>query len=117
MKKIIDSILVLLLLLFSVTISAQNKKNKTSIAIKTSAVCGMCKATLEKTMAYERGVFSSNLNIETAILTVYYKPSKTTPEKIKNAVTDAGYSADGKEANQKSYENLPECCKKGGMDH
>ena len=36
--------------------SAQDTPKKAELKIKTSAVCDMCKKTLEKTMAYEKGV-------------------------------------------------------------
>jgi copper chaperone CopZ len=96
---------------------AQQKDSSTAnglqtITIKTSAVCDMCKETLEKAMAYEKGVKESNLNVETKILTVKYDPKKTSPEKIKLAVTKAGYDADELQADAKAYDNLNSCCKK-----
>jgi len=92
---------------------AQNKAKIDSIKIKTSAECDMCKETIEKAMAYEKGVKSSALNVETAMLTVVYNPEKTNPEKIKKAVNEAGYDADELKANQRSYDKLNACCKKG----
>ena len=77
----------------------------------------MCKATIEKAMAYEKDIISSSLDVETAELTVKYKLAKTTPEKIRNAISAAGYGADYVKANKKAYNNLPNCCKIGGMDH
>jgi cation transport ATPase len=107
----------LLLIVIFATISgatfAQNKAKIDSIKIKTSAVCDMCKETIEKAMAYEKGVKSSALNVETAMLTVVYNPEKTNPEKIKKAVNEAGYDADELKANQRSYDKLNACCKKG----
>mgnify|MGYP005988756899 CR=1 FL=1 len=117
MKKITPILLIALFTLGITNIQAQKVKKTASIIIKTSAQCEMCKTTLEKGMAYEKGVISSNLNIETAELTVKYKVSKTSPEKIKQAISDTGYDADGIAANQKTYNNLPNCCQKGGMDH
>ncbi len=83
-----------------------------TIQIKTSAVCDMCKETLEKAMAYEKGVKESNLDVDTKILTVVYDPKKTSPAKIKLAVTKTGYDADEMPADDKAYENLDGCCKK-----
>lgn len=82
------------------------------MTIKTSAVCDMCKETIEKAMAYEKGVQKSELNVDTKILTVTYNPKKTTPEKIKLAVTKAGYDADEMPADNKAYSALDPCCKK-----
>jgi mercuric ion binding protein len=83
-----------------------------TIQIKTSAVCDMCKETLEKAMAYEKGVKESDLDVDSKILTVKYDPKKTSPEKIKLAITKVGYDADEMKADAKAYDNLDGCCKK-----
>lgn len=83
-----------------------------TVQIKTSAVCDMCKETLEKAMAYEKGVKESSLNVDTKILTVTYDVKKTSLEKIKQAITKVGYDADDLIAEAKAYENLNMCCKK-----
>lgn len=88
------------------------KEGIQTIQIKTSAVCDMCKETLEKAMAYEKGVKESNLNVDTKILTVKYDPKKTTVEKIKLTITKVGYDADELKADPKAYDNLDACCKK-----
>lgn len=80
--------------------------------MKTSAVCKMCKKTIEKAMAYEKGVESADLDVPTQVLTVQYRPAKTNPEKIKNAVTKVGYDADEVPANPRAYYKLNGCCKK-----
>jgi mercuric ion binding protein len=92
--------------------SASENKGIQEIKIKTSAVCDMCKETLEKAMAYEKGVKKSTLDVDSKILTVSYDPKKTSPEKIKKAITIAGYDADEMHANDRAYENLNPCCKK-----
>ena len=82
------------------------------VKIKTSAVCGMCKKTIEKDLAYEKGVLSSELEVSSQMLTVKYNPKKTNPAKIKKSLTKIGYDADELPANPKAYNKLPECCKK-----
>lgn len=100
---------------FSVNdVKAQDTKKTATIKIKTSAQCGMCKERLEKAFAYEKGVKKSKLDVETAVFTIEYNPKKTTPEKLKEAVTKVGYDADELPANEKAYEKLPACCQKGG---
>jgi mercuric ion binding protein len=90
------------------------KKDGTeTITIKTSAVCDMCKETIEKAMAYEKGVKTSDLNVETAMLTVTFDPKKTSAEKIKASLNKTGYDADDLPADPKAYDNLNPCCKKG----
>ena len=117
MKNFKTILLVALVSLFTTNIKAQKNKETAEIKVKTSAECNMCKAALEKAMAYEKGVKSSNLEVETATFTIIYKPSKTTPEKIKAAINKTGYDADDMLADKKAYDNLPDCCKKGGMEH
>lgn len=115
MKNIITIILIAVATLFTSNVKSQNSKKTTEVKIKTSAQCNMCKQRLEKAMAYEKGVKSSTLDIETATFTVVYKPSKTNLDKIKTAISKTGYDADELSADEKAYNSLPDCCKKGGM--
>jgi copper chaperone CopZ len=101
-----------LILFYSATSLAQKKTEE--IKIKTSAQCEMCKTRIETAMAYEKGITGSDLNLEDKVLTVTYKPGKTTPEKIKLALNASGYDADETKAELKAYEALPLCCKKPG---
>lgn len=82
------------------------------VKIKTSAVCEMCKETIEKALAYEKGVKESNLDVNSKIVTVTFDPKKTTVEKIRIALTLTGYDADTLMADKKAYDNLNACCKK-----
>ncbi|MEQ8715746.1 MAG: MerP protein, partial [Cyclobacteriaceae bacterium] len=41
-----------------------------SISIKTSAICEMCKEAIEYDLAYEKGVKSSDLDLENKVVTV-----------------------------------------------
>jgi copper chaperone CopZ len=72
----------------------------------------MCKETMELAMSYEKGVKSSELNVDTKILTVTYLPKKTDANKVRIAVTKTGYDADQLPADPKAYNNLHSCCKK-----
>lgn len=105
-------LLTMLLTAFSVAFAQKANTNET-ITIKTSSQCDMCKHTIEKAMAYEKGVKKSTLDVPTSVLTVEYNPKKTTPEKIRKAVSDTGYDADDVPANPTAYEKLNPCCKKG----
>ena len=109
MKKTIAAILILVFI-GSTNLFAQ--KHTQSISIQTSAQCEMCKTTIEKALAYEKGVVSSELNMETKEVSVKYKSKKTSPEKIRKALTEIGYDADDLTANKKAYSKLPNCCKK-----
>ncbi|MDF1673518.1 MAG: heavy metal-associated domain-containing protein [Vicingaceae bacterium] len=117
MKNIITIMLITLTSLFTTNVKAQKSNETAEIKIKTSAQCEMCKQRLEKAMAYEKGIKSSKLDVESATLTVVFKPNKTTPDKIRTSISKTGYDADKIKAEEKAYNNLPDCCKKGGMEH
>lgn len=116
--KVLLSIIAAFALSFGAT--AQKKTDTSNnefqtIQIKTSAVCDMCKETIERAMAFEKGVKKSDLNVKTKILTVTFNPKKTSPEKIKKAVTLSGYDADEMPADARAYQNIDPCCKKDAV--
>ncbi|MCB9361210.1 MAG: heavy-metal-associated domain-containing protein [Flavobacteriales bacterium] len=115
MKNLIAILVVAIFSVTGTTVKAQSSRETKKIEIKTSAQCEMCKERLEKAFAYEKGVKSSELDVKTAVFTVEYLPSKTTPEKLQVAVTKVGYDADSLKADEKAYNKLPNCCQKGGM--
>jgi len=119
MKQINSKLIALMIVaivLIGNTIYAQVKKADkfSEIKIKTSAQCEKCKATIEKALAFEKGVKSSDLNVNTKVCTVKYDPAKTTPDKIRIAISKAGYDADAVKADPKSYAKLSPCCKNDG---
>ena len=99
------------LLFFGMNAQAQGKKTET-IKIKTSAVCDMCKTTIEKGIAYEKGVQNVNLDVTTQMLTVQFRADKTNVDVLRAAVNNLGYDADETPANPKAYSRLDDCCKK-----
>jgi mercuric ion binding protein len=122
-KSIVLSALVLLTtqLTFAQTTAAAKVKAKGAATeqfqIKTSAVCDMCKARLEKAMAYEKGVQEAHLDVPSKVLTVSYRPDKTTPATLRSAVQRTGYDADDQVAEARAYDRLPDCCKKTNNVH
>jgi copper chaperone CopZ len=97
--------------------AAKAKAGTEEVKIKTSAVCDMCKARIEKAMAYEKGVQSAVLDVPSQVLTVKYRTDKTSPDALRTAVASTGYDADKQIANNKAYDRLPECCKKTNAVH
>lgn len=108
MKKLILS-----LLFISLGWATLAQSNVKTVAIKTSAICEMCKATLEKDLTFEKGVKSVNLDLETKILNIAYLDSKTNPDLLRKRVTMVGYNADSLPRDPKAYEKLDPCCKDG----
>ena len=104
MKKII---------LFFVFIVSLNAKAQTdSISIKTSAVCGTCKETIEHDLSFVKGIISSSLDVKSQQLSVVYDSKKIDAVQIRNEVAKIGYNADSVMADPKAFKRLPECCKK-----
>lgn len=103
------TILIALILICGVRLNAQDHK----VEIKTSAICEMCQYAIEKEMAFEKGVKSAELDLDTKILTVFYKPKKTNADKIRKRVSLTGYHADSVKRDPEAYEKLPDCCKDG----
>ena len=113
MNKLKVLILSAVLALISIATQAQAQKGtQETVKIKTSAVCDMCKTTLEKAMAYEKGVKSSSLDVDSKILTVVFDTRKTNADNLRKAVTEAGYDADKLPAQERAYNKLDDCCKK-----
>ncbi len=84
-----------------------------TVKIKTSAICEMCKERIEKNLALTKGIEKSDLNLEDqSNITVVYNPDKIDVAKIKQVIAETGYDADDVKAVKKSYEKLPNCCKK-----
>lgn len=95
MKAITIYSLTLILTLFFVQseIYAQKKDENKVVKLQTSAHTEMCKAKIEKTLAYEKGIIESKLDRETQILTVTYNPKKTSIEKIIKVIFNLGHDA------------------------
>jgi len=101
----------LLMVLLTAGLYAAGGKIET-IKIKTSSQCDMCKERIEEALAFEKGVKTAELDVETKIVTVTYKKGKTSPEKIRKAISKVGYDADDVAADTKAYAKLDACCKK-----
>ena len=83
------------------------------VKIQTSAICEMCKNTLEKDLAFEKGVKEASLNLDDKVMTVVYHPKRTDAQTIRRRITLVGYHADTLARDSKAYDNLPMCCKDG----
>ena len=105
---------------YSANVQAQSKiknSNIQTVKIKTSAICDMCKETIEKSLSKEVGVKKSNLDVNSKVCTVQFDNTKTSTEKIKLAISNSGYDADDVKANKKAYDKLSPCCKTGNAAH
>ncbi len=90
-----------------------DKRGNVTMQIQTTAECGMCKDRIEEAMYYHKGIKLAELEMPSKILTVKYKPGKTSPEAIRAAISELGYGADEVVADKQAYDALPNCCKVG----
>jgi copper chaperone CopZ len=119
MKKIIfcTGLFLLFAWVFNTPVSFGQNKKADTVQIKTSAVCGMCKDRIEGCLAFEKGVKTATLDVDTKVATVIYNPARTSPEKLRQTVSKTGYDADTVPANPAAYAKLPACCKKDAPKH
>ena len=112
MKK---NLMLFVFLCVSIITFADKPKTET-VKIKTSAICEQCKETIEKKLAFTKGVMESNVDVDSKdkIVTVIFNPKKTTVDKIRKSIAEVGYDADEVLAMPAGYEKLADCCKKGG---
>ena len=92
-------------------------QKRDTVRIRTSSICDMCKTTIEGDLVFEKGITYSNLDLETQIVTVVYKPKLTNPSKIMVRLNEIGYDADSLKAYPSAIEKLPECCKPNNSFH
>lgn len=115
MKTLIQ-LFALPLLLTSTNLQAQHHSadGDSAIDIHTNAVCDMCQTTIETEMLYEKGVKAVHVDLTANVIHVDYKKNKTDPDKLRTAVTNLGYMADGLMPNAKARAALPDCCQAEG---
>ena len=103
--------LVLLIALFSVSIQAQEKKDKNAkheITVKGN--CEMCKKRIEKAAYSVTGVKLASWNVENQVLTVIVNEQKTDLNTVEKAVAKAGHDTEEVKATDVDYAKLHACC-------
>lgn len=106
--------LLLIIALFTGLLVSAQDHTPTTLDIHTNAVCDMCRKTIEGELIYEKGVKAVHLDLTANVIHVDYDPKRTDPDKLRRAVTELGYMADGLEPDLKARKALPECCQKEG---
>jgi mercuric ion binding protein len=103
MKKHIIPFLILVLVISSQAFATSDKEVK----IKTSAICSMCKARIERNVGLSKGVKEVNLDVKSKVVTVKYNEKKTDEAAIRSVISKTGYDADQVPARQ-TAQLLPE---------
>ncbi len=104
------------MLLFFVCMSgnAQEKNTKTKTSEAIISIPGYCckglNATIERTLAYERGVIDWQLDQPHKTVKVTYKEGKTNADKIEKALAENGVRTANYRPNSRAIEKLPPCC-------
>jgi periplasmic mercuric ion binding protein len=107
--------LVLISFFFLTSFAAQKPS---TVVIKTKIYCDHCRRCetcgflFLKTLPFENGIKKVELDEKAMLITVLYNPKKTSPEKIREAISKLGYDADDVPADPSAYEKLDGCCKK-----
>jgi copper chaperone CopZ len=109
-----NRLIIILFLALATSASAQDAKKTALLEVRTSSVCDMCEKTIEENLIYEKGVKKVDLDLATSIIRIEYDARKTTPDAIRVAVTNLGYSADELPGDAKAFSKLPACCQKEG---
>ena len=100
-------ILIILLISATFAFSAENIKKE---SIKTSAVCGTCKKTIERELSKVDGIKSVTLDLDRNEVDVEFDESVISKESVKEKLTDIGYDADNLKKSKKAFKKLPKCC-------
>ncbi len=114
MKKIMREFFfaIILITVVSAGVSAAEKQKNQVVTIQTSAICGSCKARLEKALKATDGVEEAMLNLNNKKMKIKYDPSKTDADKLREVIANTGYDADNVKKNEEAFNNLPHCCQK-----
>ena len=110
------NIVLMILMLIGFTTFSQQKEKLQTVTIQTSAQCGDCKERIENALNYTKGIKYAELNLEDSKVEVKFNPDKITLEAIKKVINEIGYDADEMKATKEKVEQLPTCCRPGGMD-
>ena len=99
--------LVGMLLIGAGPVFAQAKTEKFEVKGK----CGMCEKRIEKAAKCVDGVSSADWDLKSNVLKVSFDESKTSADKVQQAIAEVGHDTPLHKAKDDVYNNLPACCK------
>lgn len=108
MMKKVKLLFTILAIAISTSLFAQ--KTISSIEIKTSATIQKSKDIIEQALAVEKGVKSFKFKKTNGILVLSFRSDKTTANKIRTAINQAGFDADDTKAYPRAVKLLPKEC-------
>ncbi len=102
-------ILLVLALMSGIPLDGYAKGEKDTATFTVSGNCDMCKTRIE-TGAKKGGALKASWDEATHEIEVVYDPLKTTVDRIRQGIADAGYDNGTFRAPDAAYGKLPGCC-------
>ena len=79
----------------TVALGQDKQKQKTeTLKCWASLDCEKCVEKVEKNISFEKGVTDLKVDLPTKLITITYKPSKTSPDKLEKAIQKLGYKTE-----------------------
>ena len=108
MKNIIFG---MMLLMVTVSIQAQEKKNKNAkYNVEVNGNCEQCKKRIEKAALSVAGVKSAEWHLDDHILHLIINEEKCSITDVKQAIANVGHDTEDIKAKDEVYEKLHHCC-------
>ncbi len=105
------NLLIIALMLFGVTLSAQTKNKNARHDIAVAGNCEMCKKRIEKAAFSVSGVKSAQWHADDQTLHIILNEEKSSTKQVAEAVAKSGHDAGEIKASDKDYQALHGCCK------
>ncbi|MDR0710774.1 MAG: cation transporter [Prevotellaceae bacterium] len=94
MKNLRLALLALTTMFGATTLNAALKPDEAEVTFKTTIHCNHCKAKLEKSIPYEKGVVDMEVKLSDKTVRIKYKVDKTNVDNLKKAIEKLGYEAE-----------------------
>lgn len=75
-------------------------------------VCQTCRRTIIRGLSTQKGIRHVEVDVPQKTIQVVYRPDKTNPDRIRQAIARLGYDADHVPRDPAAFERLPACCKR-----
>ena len=100
-----------MLLMVTVSIQAQEKKNKNAkYNVEVNGNCEQCKKRIEKAALSVAGVKSAEWHLDDHILHLIINEEKCSITDVKQAIANVGHDTEDIKAKDEVYEKLHHCC-------
>lgn len=76
----------------SVNAEILEKKKKETVTYLVSMTCENCQQRIENNIPYEKGVTDLKVDLPNKLVTIEYRADKTTPDKLKAAIKEMGFT-------------------------